>query len=340
MDEVLDGVKVHRCPSAPRKKGAVNRFINYYSFVFRANQYLRKLEENFDVVFVNQLSPVMMAQPAMRWAKKHGKKMVLYCLDLWPESLLFGGIRAGSPIYRHFLRVSRKIYRGADAIAVSSHGFIDYFGRVLGMDESQIDYLPQYAEELFDQLPETAEKTPGVDFLFAGNIGTSQAAETIVQAAKLLQDDKNIRIHMVGGGISLEHCRKMAQDLSNITFYGRKPLEEMPGFYAMADAMLITLMKSQTLSSNFPGKIQSYMAAGKPIFGSIDGETPRLIREAGCGDCVPAEDPQALAELLRKAAARQKELPQLGRNARQYYEMNFRREIFLKHLENILQENC
>ena len=166
MDEVLDGVRVHRCPCAPRKKGAVNRFINYYSFVHAANRYLGKLEEDFDVVFANQLSPVMMAGPAIRWAKKHGRKTLLYCLDLWPESLLFGGIKAGSPVWRYFLGVSRKIYGGADAIAVSSHGFLSYFRDVLKMDDSRIAYLPQYAESLFEDLPQPQCKRPGVDFLF------------------------------------------------------------------------------------------------------------------------------------------------------------------------------
>ena len=32
-DEVIGGVRVHRCPLIPRKSGAVYRFLNYYSFV-------------------------------------------------------------------------------------------------------------------------------------------------------------------------------------------------------------------------------------------------------------------------------------------------------------------
>ena len=79
-DEVLDGVRIHRCPIHPRKRGAVHRFWNYYSFVWASTRYLSKLDEDFDVVFVNQLSPVMMAEGALRWAKRHGKRCVLYLL--------------------------------------------------------------------------------------------------------------------------------------------------------------------------------------------------------------------------------------------------------------------
>ena len=123
-DEVLSGVRVHRCPTVPRKKGAFYRFLNYYSFVLSASRQLRRMQEDFDVVFVNQLSPVMMAQPGLSWAKQHGKRCVLYCLDLWPESLLVGGISKNSPIYKVFLRISRGIYRRADKLLVSSHGFL------------------------------------------------------------------------------------------------------------------------------------------------------------------------------------------------------------------------
>ncbi len=338
-DEILDGVRVHRCPIAPRKQGAVHRFLNYYSFVFEANRYLRGLKEDFDVVFVNQLSPVMMAEPALAWAKRHGKKCVLYCLDLWPESLVVGGIQKGSPIYRFFLGVSKRIYRRADRILVSSHGFLPYFQEVLGMDPSQIRYLPQYAEELFGEIPQPPRKEEGADFVFAGNVGITQSVETIVEAARLLKDEPGIRIHIVGGGVALDHCKTLAEGLPNVTFYGRRPLEEMPGFYAMADALLITLVRDLVMSVNFPGKIQSYMAAGKPVIGAIDGETPRLIGEAQCGECAPAEDSKALAQILLRAARNPETWKVYGENSRKYYDAHFRKETFLDTLEQELKDH-
>lgn len=339
-DEVLDGVRVHRCPTIPRKKGAFYRFLNYYSYVGSSWWYLRRCREEFDVVFVNQLSPVMMAEAGLAWAKRHGKKCVLYCLDLWPESLLLGGVRKGSALYRVFLEISRRIYRQADQVMVSSHGFLSYFEETLGMDPGKIRYLPQYAEELFGELPAVEKKADGVDFLFAGNVGNLQSVETIVEAARLLQEDKGIRIHIVGGGISLDKCRKLAEGLENITFYGRKKLEEMPGFYAMADALLISLIDDPGMSSNLPGKVQSYLAAGKPVLASLNGETARVIREADCGLCSPAEVAGALAGILREAASNADERLRWGQNARAYYENHFRKESFINTLTEILQENC
>ena len=340
-DEIINGVTVHRCPMIPRKSGALYRFLNYYSFVFSSQKYLRGLNEDFDVVFVNQLSPVMMAQAALTWAKRKGKRCVLYCLDLWPESLLAGGIRKDSLIYKVFRRVSRRIYQSADQILVTSRGFVPYFEETLGLTGKKLGYLPQYAEDMFGALPESTEPKNTVDFLFAGNVGSLQSVETIVEAARLLQNESQIRIHIVGGGISLENCKKQAEGLNNITFHGRRDLGEMPSFYAMADVLLITMGKDPVLSATLPGKVQSYMAAGKPVAGAIDGETARLINEeALCGACCGAEDAPALAEILRQMAADPEKRKEYGCNARRYYREHFQKTKFLVELERVLEENC
>lgn len=339
-DEMRNGVRIHRCPLIPRKQGALYRFLNYYSFVYSSHRYLRGLKEDFDVVFVNQLSPVMMAEAALSWAKRNRKKCVLYCLDLWPESLMAGGIGKNSPIYKVFWHISRSIYRKADTILITSMGFRDYFRDVLGIKNQQIRYLPQYAEDMFGTVGAADTEQNGVHYLFAGNVGKSQAVETIVEAAKLVQDDNRIHIHIVGGGISLDSCKALADGLDNITFYGRRDVSEMPSFYAKADAMLVTLVDDATLSLTLPGKVQSYMAAGKAVIGAINGETARLVQTADCGSCAPAEDAAALAQILKNGADHPQLLRRQGQNARKYYDEHFRKETFMDTLLTVLQENC
>lgn len=338
-DETIVGVRVHRCPIHPRKTGAVNRFLNYYSFVFASRHYLRSLDEDFDVVLVNQLSPVMMAEGALEWAKRHGRKVVLYCLDLWPESLVAGGIRRSSPLYRFYLGVSRRIYKGADEICITSGGFTRYFAEVLQL-KGDLHYLPQYAEALFDHVPPAKSHKAPYHFLFAGNVGEMQSVETIVEAAKLLRDDKRIHIHIVGDGSRLEQCRRLAGDLSNITFYGRRDVDEMPSFYTMADGLLVTLKDNTVISGTLPGKVQSYMAAARPVIGAIGGETATVVENAKCGCCVPAGDAVGLAQQLQSLADRPEKLRQYGENARSYSERYFRKEVFTGQLTAVLQGCC
>lgn len=333
-DEVLKGVKVHRCFTIGRKHGAICRFLNYYSYAFSSVIYVKNLKETYDVVYVNQLSPVMMAKAAIVYKKKHKAPIVLYCLDLWPESLVAGGINRESSIYRFFHKVSEKIYKQADRILITSRSFSDYFEKEFGIKDTE--YLPQYAEAIFT--PEQCRKKSNdyVDLMIAGNIGTAQSVDTIIKAAKLTEDIPNLRWHIVGDGSELEKLRTMAKGMSQVIFHGRKPLEEMPKYYAMADAMLVTMQKDPVISLTLPGKVQTYMAAGKPVIGAIDGETPLVISAAQCGICGGAEDAKALAENVRTFINMDKE--QLGKNAWEYYEAHFGKQMFMDRLENILED--
>lgn len=238
------------------------------------------------------------------------------------------------------MRVSQRIYHRADAIFITSRGFERYFRETLGVEDKPIMYLPQYAEGLFEELPEVEKTDDKVHFLFAGNVGSAQSVETIVEAAHLLQEDENIHLHIVGSGISLEACQAQAKGLHNITFHGRQPLEAMPAFYAMADVLLVTLVNDPVMSLTLPGKVQTYLAAGKPLVGAIEGETARVIMDAQCGLWGPAEHAAALAGNIRRAASDPDLRKTWGLNARRYYEHNFRREDFMQTLTRVLQSYC
>ena len=336
-DETLRGVRVHRCPIIPRKHGAVRRFLNYYSYPAASSRYVDQLPGGYDVVLVYQLSPVMMARAGIEYSKKHGVPVVMYCMDLWPESLIAGGIDRQSAVYRYFHSVSCKIYREMDQILISSRHFKAFFETEFEIDSDKIRYLPQYAEGVFTCLE--PKKWDGTCHLvFAGNIGAAQSLDTILDAAERLKDEP-VRFSIVGSGSELSRLKETAvqKQLTNLTFYGRRPLEEMPAFYREADAMLVTLHADPVLSITLPGKVQSYMAVGKPIIGAVDGETADVIEDAGCGFCSAAEDGAALAENIRMFL-QYPEKETLGKNARAYYEAHFRREKFMDELEKCLEE--
>lgn len=340
IDEVINGVKVHRCFTIPRETGAVKRLMNYYSYAASSTAYVLSKEcvasdgKPFDVVFCNQLSPVMMADAAIAYKKKHKIPVIMYCLDLWPESLIAGGITRKSAIYKYFHYVSKRLYRQMDKILITSRMFTGYLEDEFGIKKEKIEYLPQYAEGIFEQIP-AREKDGVFNFMFAGNIGAVQSVETIIKAAKILRD-KPVRFHIVGGGTDLDRLQQMSSELEDVVFYGRRPLEEMPQFYAKADAMLVTLAKDPVLSLTLPGKVQSYMAVGKPIIGAIDGETKTVIEDAQCGFCGKAEDAEALAENIKRFIKENTDRVIMGENARKYYEENFMEKLFMDKLESRL----
>ncbi|MGN1052099.1 MAG: glycosyltransferase family 4 protein [Candidatus Scatosoma sp.] len=332
-DETINGVKVHRCYEIGRRSGAVFRLLNYYSFAVSSKRFAKRLKEKFDVVFVNQLSPVMMANAGIAYARKHNVPLYMYVMDLWPASLSAGGIKETGVVYKYYHKVSKKIYAQADKLLITSRMFSGYLNAEFSIPEEKIVYLPQYSEDMFT--PEECKKAQNgtIDLMFAGNVGKMQSVETIIRAAKKCEDIKNLKWHIVGDGSDLENCKRFAEKLNvtSVEFHGRKAPGEMPAWYAKADAMLVTMKKDKFISYTLPGKVQTYMAAGKPIIGAIDGEAKRVIEEAQCGICGEAENADLLAENVRRFCS--ENYQEYSENSLLFYETNFKKIRMIDRLE-------
>lgn len=340
-----NGVRVCRVKTYLRRGNLVSRAVNYLSYPFFACRKARKLKESFDVVFIYQLSPVMMALPANAYAKRHGVKVVHYALDMWPESLAAGGIRPDSLIYKMFYHLSKNIYSNASEILISSESFESYIRETLKIKDVPVIYLPQSGGKGFNDFRIPPKKSiPGeADIMFAGNIGRAQDLKTAVNAAARTKGYKGIRWHIIGSGVMLGECRELAQKLEadNITFYGRRSEEEMPELYAKADAMLVTLSDMPVISDTLPGKVQSYLAAGKPIIAAVSGECERVICEARCGFVSRPGDDAALSEaVLEFASLSEQDRAGLAENAREYYDRHFSEDMIMGILIERLSANA
>ncbi|MBN1777464.1 MAG: glycosyltransferase family 4 protein [Clostridiales bacterium] len=336
--ETINGVDVRRCFEIGRRNTKAGLALNYASYMLSGSLKALFLRHDFDVVYAYNTSPVLMAVPAMVYRAFFKTKVMLHVMDIWPACLAAMNVREGQWFYTWMKRVSRNIYQRADRLVYSSRRFRTYLKDVHHIDVSKENYLPQFADDVFGALP---AHTPSevTELVFAGNIGRVQGVETLVQAAAILKKQP-IRWHILGNGANYESCRTLAKELKldeQVVFYGRRPVEEMPKFFAMADALLVSMRGEEYVSFTLPGKVQSYMAAGKPILGSISGEAEDIIREAQCGLCAPSDDPKAFAEIVMKFTADERR-GGMGKNARRYYETHFAKQGLMDTLERMLKE--
>lgn len=335
--EVINGVTVYRVKTIARKKNPVNRILNYLSYVYLAKKLAKKLGNNFDVVFVNVLTPVFQGIPANYFAKKHDLKVVHYCMDLSPASFLMVGIEIDGLIYKYLKRVSLKIYQNSSKILVSSEGFIDYLHGYLGIEREKLDYLPQYANEPVHEsdIRTFYEDKEVLDLVFTGNVGKAQNLKPLIDAVRCLRGRLNL--HIIGDGSELENLKEYAQEIKaiNIKFYGRLPLNELSNYQYIADAMYVGLIDLPGIRLTLPGKVQSYMKAGKPIIANLYGETTKVIEESKCGLVVKDSIYRTLDAFCRTSA---EERSRMAKNSRKYYEENFTKEMFIEKLEQVFEE--
>lgn len=316
--EHYKGADVYRVQTIARHHGPIWRSLNYLSFVvsgsFRAwTQDFTKTDAGFDVIYVWEVSPVTMAVPAIRLAKRYRKPLFLYCMDIWPECVKAMGITERNPAFPIIHAWSRLIYNACDHIAVSSKPFFTYLEKMNRVPLSRMSYLPQYADDTLLLSDFTKQPDGHVDFLFIGNIGKAQKLDCLIRAMSVFKEKKDdsssaankVTLHIVGGGSDEERIRGLAHRLGlmdRIRFYGPKPAVEAAQYYKKADVCVLTLDGSTHIGDTLPGKLQTYMAAGKPVIAAANGATKEIIEESCCGICTPAGDDRALGEALLDAA--------------------------------------
>lgn len=338
-DEILNGVRIIRCHEIGRKKGVVYLTLNYFSYVKSANKMIKRIPTDFDLVFVYQLSPVLMGLPAVNYSKRNNKPLLLYCCDLWPESMKMYVSNESNPAFKWAKGISKKVYSAADKIACQSTSFIPYLKSTHGIPDKNLVYIPAFADETYLSQDFTPEGDM-VDFVFLGNLGIAQNLIAVLQAVEKIKDVPGFMVHFVGDGSVLDEMKKYVaeHDLEKVVaFYGRRPVDEMPKYYKLADVCVVSLQADNQIGLTLPGKVQGYMAAGKPIIGMIDGSAKDVIEESGCGICVKAGDVDSLANAMRDFIYNREKYIDCGKKAREYFKKNFRKTIFMEKLENEIE---
>lgn len=343
------GIKVNRVPLRPRGSGgAKNLLLNYLSFVFNGLRYFPGLikGKDFDVIFVFTLSPITSVLPAiyLKWRLK--KHLAIWVLDLWPESLRATGFIQNKWILAMVGCLVQAIYALTDTILVQSQAFVTAVSRYA--DSRKIIYYPNSYKDA-PLRPIEATKIPPelLELLenhfcvvFAGNLGTAQAVETLIAAAQRLRHLTDFRLILVGSGSMsawLEQ-QKMELGLDNVVLTGRYPAEEMPQFFHRAKALLVSLKRADIYAQTIPAKVQSYLAAGRPIIAALDGEGARVVLDAKAGLVCAAEDVDGLVgcmENLYGMPAMSRDA--MGRAGRNYFLENFEMARQAIRLVDILQ---
>jgi glycosyltransferase involved in cell wall biosynthesis len=347
IQESYLGVNVLRVPLFPRgKKSKLRLALNYLSFIVSASVFGSLLLRGTlpHVILVYCPSPLLQALPALLigWLKR--VPVVIYVQDLWPESLEATGYVRNSWILSMVRWVVKYIYRHADLILVSSRPFAKSISNYV--PDSRIVYYPNSVDASFRN-PDTGLKLEmptldsGFSVVFAGNVGSAQAVNVIVDAAALLTPHQEIRLVVLGAGSELEWMKRQVQErhLENLHLMGRFPVEAMPWLLSKASALLVTLADQTIFESTVPNKIQAYLAVGRPIVACLNGEGARIVEEAGAGLTVRAENASDLADaIFRLYRLPTDERKRLGASGQAYYQKYFDHESLVTDLIGHLQE--
>ncbi len=337
--EKVDGVEILRVRNVPRKIGRFSIIFNYLSFWANSKKWVRRAPAGYDVVYSMSLSPIISVSAANLYAKKHHIKHLLHCVDLWPEStVVTKNIRFNGLLYRFLLSWSRKIYRQSDEILIGSPAFKSYFLEVLKIPNKRFDFIPQPALVTETKFP-PINYSEGTHIVYAGNLGTLQLLDLLLETAEKLKNQGKFFFHIIGMGsqkdifVSKIETKGLSEQ---VIFHGPMPSEQAARYFSNADALWVSLKDSGIVGKTIPNKLIMYLAFGKPIIGIVGGDSRALLEE-GKGAILCQENATDIVQKLvdfSKLSSREKD--NLGKRNKKLFEQNFKTEKIIRDIETHL----
>ena len=272
-------------------------------------------------------------------------KTALNVQDLYPQTAIDLGYLNNRPA-RVMARLLEKFaYATADRIVVHSNGNRDQL-LSQGVGENKIVVVPNWVDT--DAITPGKRENPfrmehnlqdHFVVSFAGVMGIAQGLDTVISAAQILKSNHRIKFLLAGDGANVQNIKQRVHDqkLDNVVIIPMQAREVYGELLRASDLCLVTL-DSRLKTPVVPGKLQSIMAAGRPVMASVSdgGDVPKILNETGCGVVVDPSDPKAMADAILELTGKPGLLKNMGEAGRKYAEANYSKPRLLQQfIENI-----
>lgn len=342
--EIWQGIEIHRILSVTGyKESLFKKILQYLNYMILGSFFVVFLGQKCDVIFKSQQGPITDAIPAIVAKKLYKKKLTMWITDIWPDSFYAYGFKKTrfTEVILGFL--IKFIYRNCDNILVSSPGFIE---RVKNFtSKKEIYYSPCWADESLKlSINKKQEKNTEkkIHFTFAGNIGKVQNLENLILGFAASDQIDRMQLDIIGDGSHKGFLEELVKKnkIKNVVFYGRKRASEMAPFYEMSDVLIIPLKRDPFLELTLPGKFQTCLTIGKPIFAVMFGEVKRMVDENELGLSADPESVEDIKISFEKFANLSKEkLEEYGSNCTEFYKREFNKKVLIDNITEKLF-NC
>ena len=336
----LKNAEIIRFQVLRRDDSNLSIILNYFTFFLSSFFFgiIKILKKKFDIIFVFCPSPILNAIPAIFIKKIFKKKIIIWVLDLWPNTLVDLKIIKNKKIQKFLEVVVKYIYDNCDLILAQSQSIKKEIEK---KTKVKCLYFPSWPEEIGNDKRVIKDirqiKKNKIKILFAGNIGEAQSFETLIKCAKSLKNLDIVQWIIIGEGrwkknlIKLIKINKLEKDVQLLKSV---PLIRIKNYYNSVDALYLSLKNNKTFNKTIPGKLQTYMSSNKPIIASISGETSKIISKSKCGFVSKAEDHKSLKEnIIRFYKLKKKDRQKLANNGKKFCEKHFSKTLILNRLK-------
>ena len=311
-------------PDAHSKK----RILNWFSFAWKLRRLIEIIDEKPDAILCSSPSLVSFLG-AERLAKHFNARLVFEVRDIWPLTFIeLGGFSVKNPFILLLQWIEDRAYQKSDRVVSNLKNCVDHMV-MRGMDRGKFVWIPNgfsmdEVNRAHDLSATILTQLPVGKFIvgYTGAIGVANALETVIAAAKQLQDIPEINFVLVGDGREKSKLVALVEKLglSNVTFIESIPKNQVQSMLSQFDVCFIGLKKDPLFKFGVsPNKLFDYLYAEKPILYAIDSGNYVPISEASAGLQIPAEDPMSMVKAVLELYQMTKEdRKKMGVNGRFY----------------------
>ncbi len=327
--EELGGVSVRRVWSyAKTGPGALRRLTNYFSFT--ATSLVEVMRgPNPDLLFVES-QPLSLGLVALALRTLRGVPYVYNVPDLQIEAAGQLGAMRNEAVLKVAKALEDVFLSKSWKIATVTDAFIAHFEE-RGCPREKLTFLPNGADtDFLRPMPADSELADRFGLrgktiiLYVGTHASYHGLDTLLDAAELLKDRKELAFLFVGHGPERERLKDLAKSkaLTNVVF-GDSPFEERDRLYSISYASIAIFKKMEVAQKMRPAKVFPSLSCGVPVIYSGGGETANLLSEHDCGLATAPGDAQALADGIATLTADRSRRDEMGRRGRAWVEREY-----------------
>jgi len=346
MYEIYDGINVHRhWTYITPNEGLIKKTIGHISYFPGALLISNRKVEVPDVT-IGTSPTFFAASAAARSAKRFKVPFVMDVRDLWPAIFVELGIIKNKNLIKILEHWEMSLYRRSARIVTVTESFRKKLIE-RGIDEKKITTIPNGADVHYwkpenpsEELKKKLVINEKFIVLYIGAHGISHALSKIVDTAELMKHNENIEFIFVGDGAEKRKIVNLAKikELNNIRFLDPVDKKHVKDFYMIADVCLVPLRNIPLFDTFIPSKMFEIMAMGRPIIGSVRGETATILKRSGGAIVVEPENCKQIAESILKLYNNPGERIEMGKRGRAFVEGHYSREYLSEKYADVLQD--
>ena len=322
---------------ANKRISLFQKLSHYFVFMFSAMINSLKIKKP-DLVIVSS-PPLFVGLVGMFYKKIKSSEFWLDLRDLWPESAQAIGQMKKGFFYKIGKKIELAIYESAKGFIVPVPSFDNYLKKIpKNKNKPVLSLVNGVSKDYLDIVKcFNAKKNSSFTILYSGNIGYAQDLFTLIDVANELSDFK-IKFKIIGDGANKDSVINYARKCSNISIQSSMPRYDLVSEIMSSSICIVPLINSPLFDKSLPSKIFEYMACGKPIIASIDGDVKNLLNVSSAGIFVEPENSLKLTEAIIYYYNHPEKRIQDGKNGKLYVEKNLIKENLIKTMFNIMQD--